>query len=126
MKEIYEKEPRDWRDDLAGYDRLRIIVNAMTRMRLVTRDGTMEFGHKLGPATAPAGYMPWYDHPGRASRGTTVVFGHWAALGLLLRDDVVCLDSGCVWGRKLSVLRLEDRRITDCDCKELAGKASED
>ncbi|HZM46316.1 MAG TPA: symmetrical bis(5'-nucleosyl)-tetraphosphatase [Burkholderiales bacterium] len=126
LKEMYGNEPLDWREDLAGYDRLRIIVNAMTRMRLVAPGGTLELDHKLGPATAPTGYTPWYDHPERASRGTTVIFGHWAALGLLLRDDVVCLDSGCVWGRKLSVLRLEDRRLTDCDCSELAGKARED
>jgi bis(5'-nucleosyl)-tetraphosphatase (symmetrical) len=126
LKEIYGNEPLDWRDDLAGYDRLRIVVNVMTRIRLVTPGGTLEFSHKLGPATAPAGYLPWYDHPARASRGTTVIFGHWAALGLLQRDDVVCLDSGCVWGRKLSALRLEDRRLTDCDCSELAGKAGEE
>ena len=126
LKEMYGNEPLDWRDDLAGYDRLRIIVNAMTRMRLVAPDGSLELGHRVGPATAPPGYVPWYDHPARASRGTTVVFGHWAALGLLLRDDVVCLDSGCVWGRSLSVLRLEDRQLTDCACSELAGTARED
>jgi bis(5'-nucleosyl)-tetraphosphatase (symmetrical) len=126
LKEMYGNEPLDWRDDLAGYDRLRIIVNAMTRMRLVAPDGALELHHRVGPATAPPGYTPWYDHPARASRGTTVVFGHWAALGLLLRDDVICLDSGCVWGRSLSVLRLEDRHLTDCACSELAGTARED
>ena len=70
--------------------------------------------------------MPWYDVPGRASRGTRIIFGHWAALGLLVRDDVVCLDSGCVWGRSLSVLRLEDGQLTECDCSEMEGKASEE
>jgi bis(5'-nucleosyl)-tetraphosphatase (symmetrical) len=126
LKEMYGNEPRKWRDDLAGCDRLRIIVNAMTRTRLVAPDGALELDHKLGPATAPTGYAPWYDHPERASRGTTVVFGHWAALGLLLREDVVCLDSGCVWGRNLSMLRLEDRQLTDCACAELKGTARED
>jgi bis(5'-nucleosyl)-tetraphosphatase (symmetrical) len=126
LKHMFGNEPRRWSDDLAGYDRLRIIVNTMTRMRLATADGTLEFTHKREPGTAPAGYLPWYDLPGRKSRGTNVIFGHWAALGLLVREDVVCLDSGCVWGRSLSVLRLEDRRLTDCDCSELKGKASED
>jgi bis(5'-nucleosyl)-tetraphosphatase (symmetrical) len=125
LKHLYGNEPLRWRDDLAGYDRLRVIVNAMTRVRLVTSDGMMEFSHKLGLADAPAGYLPWYDAPGRASGGTPVIFGHWAALGLLLREDVVCLDSGCVWGRSLSALRLEDRRLTECACDELAGRASE-
>ena len=115
-----------WSEDLTGQDRLRVIVNAMTRMRLVAADGSMEFSHKLGPVNAPAGCVPWFDAPDRASRATPVLFGHWAALGLIARDDVVCLDSGCVWGRKLSALRLADRRLFQCDCTELSGMAGED
>ncbi|HEX9684269.1 MAG TPA: symmetrical bis(5'-nucleosyl)-tetraphosphatase [Burkholderiales bacterium] len=126
LKRMYGNEPPRWRDDLAGYDRLRIIVNALTRMRLAAADGTLELDHKLGLDTAPAGYYPWYDVPGRVSRGTPIVFGHWAALGLLVREDAVCLDSGCVWGRALSALRLEDRRLFQLECAELAGTASED
>jgi len=125
LANMYGNEPVRWRDDLAGYDRLRVIVNAMSRMRLVTAEGSMEFGHKLGLANLPAGYLPWYDAPGRASRGDRIIFGHWAALGLLLREDVVCLDSGCVWGRALSALRLEDRRLYQLECPELEGIASE-
>ena len=126
LKRMYGNEPLRWRDDLAGYDRLRIIVNAMTRMRLAAADGALELNHKLGLDTLPAGYLPWYEVPGRASRGTPVIFGHWAALGLVMREDAVCLDSGCVWGRALSALRLEDRRLFQLDCAELAGTASED
>jgi bis(5'-nucleosyl)-tetraphosphatase (symmetrical) len=126
LKQLYGNEPARWRDDLAGYDRLRVIVNAMSRMRLVTPDGAMEFSHKTGPAKLPAGYLPWYDAPGRASRGSRIYFGHWAALGLMQREDVVCLDTGCVWGRALSALRLEDRRLFQLDCPELAGTTSED
>ncbi|MBI3042378.1 MAG: symmetrical bis(5'-nucleosyl)-tetraphosphatase [Betaproteobacteria bacterium] len=125
LRHMYGNEPLRWRDDLAGYDRLRIIVNAMTRMRLAAPDGTLELRHKLGPNVLPAGYLPWYDVPGRASRGTPVIFGHWAALGLLVRKDVVCLDSGCVWGRSLSALRLEDRRLFELDCPELEGTVDE-
>jgi len=126
IRNLYGNRPARWSDDLAGLDRLRIIINAMTRMRLVSADGTMEFGHKLGLANAPAGYVPWFDATDRASRQTPVLFGHWAALGLIVRDDVVCLDSGCVWGRKLSALRLADRRLFQCDCTELSGMAAED
>jgi len=125
LAHMYGNEPVRWRDDLAGYDRLRIVVNAMSRMRLVTAEGSMEFSHKLGLTNLPAGYLPWYDAPGRASRAQRIIFGHWAALGLLLREDVVCLDSGCVWGRALSALRLEDRRLYQLDCPELEGSASE-
>ena len=99
-------------------DRLRVIVNAMTRMRLCTAEGNMEFTHKLAPANMPAGYMPWYDVPGRASADMPVLFGHWASLGVLLRPDVIGLDSGCVWGRKLTAMRLEDRRVFECACEQ--------
>ena len=126
LERMYGNEPRRWREDLAGYDRLRIIVNAMTRMRIATADGTLELDHKLGLDTMPAGYLPWYDVPGRASRGTAILFGHWAAHGLLVREDAICLDSGCVWGRALTALRLEDRRLYQLDCAELAGTALED
>jgi bis(5'-nucleosyl)-tetraphosphatase (symmetrical) len=126
LAHMYGNEPARWRDDLAGHDRLRVIVNAMSRLRLVTPDGAMEFSYKLGLAGVPAGYLPWYDAPGRASRDGRVIFGHWAALGLLVRGDVVCLDSGCVWGRALTALRLEDGRVFQLDCPELEGLASEE
>ena len=126
LRHLYGNEPARWRDDLAGHDRLRVIVNAMSRMRLVNAEGAMEFSHKTGLAGAPAGYLPWYEAPGRASRGTPVLFGHWAALGLQLTADAICLDSGCVWGRSLSALRLEDRRLYQVDCPELAGTTSGD
>ena len=126
IRSLYGNRPTRWSDDLEGHDRLRLIVNAMTRMRLVSADGTVEFSHKLGPATAPSGYVPWFDARDRASRDMPVLFGHWAALGLVTRDDVVCLDTGCVWGRRLTALRLEDRRLFQCDCTELIGTAGED
>lgn len=116
LRPLYGNLPSRWRDDLSGDDRQRVIVNAMTRMRLCTADGDMEFHHKLGPVDMPPGFMPWYEAPDRASRGTPILFGHWAALGVLLRDDVIGLDSGCVWGRKLTALRLEDRRTFQCGC----------
>lgn len=123
MRHMYGNEPARWRDGLTGFDRLRVITNAMTRMRLCTADGLMEFAHTTGLQNLPAGFMPWYDVPRRASRDAVIVFGHWAALGIIDRPDVVALDSGCVWGRALSALRLEDRRIVQCDCRELADTA---
>jgi bis(5'-nucleosyl)-tetraphosphatase (symmetrical) len=67
--------------------------------------------------------MPWFEAPGRASAGTAVVFGHWAALGLKVTKDVLAIDTGCVWGRSLTAVRLEDRRLYQCDCRALQGKA---
>ncbi len=119
LQRMYGNEPRLWSDDLAGFDRLRVIVNAMTRLRLCNDEGAMEFTHKTDLQNLPAGYSPWFDAPRRASRGTPLIFGHWAALGLIVRDDLIGLDSGCVWGRALTAIRLEDRALFQCDCAEI-------
>jgi bis(5'-nucleosyl)-tetraphosphatase (symmetrical) len=125
LRQMYGNQPARWRDDLSGYDRLRAITNAMTRLRLCTADGVMEFSHKIGLQNLPAGFMPWYDAPNRASRDAAIIVGHWAALGLVIRKDVLALDTGCVWGRSLSALRLDDRQIYQCDCPEMAGTENE-
>ncbi len=119
LQHMYGNEPRYWSDDLAGFDRLRVIVNAMTRLRLCDDRGTMEFTHKTGLQNLPPGHQPWFDAPQRASAGTSLVFGHWAALGLIVREDLAGLDSGCVWGRALTAIRLEDRALFECDCGEI-------
>ena len=121
MRHMYGNEPLRWQDGLSGYDRLRVIVNTLTRLRLCSAEGLMEFSHKAAPVNLPPGFMPWYDVPGRASLDTTVICGHWAALGLVARRDMVAIDTGCVWGRSLSALRLEDRQILQCDCSAVAG-----
>lgn len=119
LGQMYGNLPDRWDDSLHGIERLRCIVNALTRMRLCTADGTMDFKEKES-ATAPPGsnLMPWFDVPLRRSAGTPVVFGHWSALGLLLRPDVVGLDSGCVWGGKLTALCLDERSVLEVDCPE--------
>jgi bis(5'-nucleosyl)-tetraphosphatase (symmetrical) len=119
---MYGNHPHRWRDDHAGFDRLRCIVNALTRMRLCTADGTMEFAHKGEPHDLPAGFTPWFDAPQRATAGTPIVFGHWSALGLVVRPDLVALDTGCRWGRALTALRLEDRTLFEISCAGPEGR----
>ena len=108
---LYGDEPRQWRDDLTGFDRLRVVVNACTRLRYCTADDTMEFEEKRGPAHTPAGFLPWFGQPTRRSAHVNVVCGHWSTLDLLLAQNVQMLDSGCLWGGALSALRLSDRRV---------------
>ena len=119
LGQMYGNTPDRWDDSLTGVARLRCIVNALTRMRLCTPDGVMDFKEKES-ARAPAGsnLLPWFDVPGRRSAGTPVVFGHWSALGLLLRPDVIGLDSGCVWGGKLTAICLDERTLLEVDCPE--------
>ena len=119
LRQMYGNAPDRWDDSLTGHARLRCIVNALTRMRLCSAEGVMDFKEKES-ASAPAGsgLMPWFEVPGRRSAGCPIVFGHWSALGLLLRPDVIALDSGCVWGGKLTAVRLDNRRLIDVDCPE--------
>lgn len=118
---LYGSRPDAWDDGLQGADRLRVIVNAMTRMRFCSAEGVMEFRTK-GEA-APPGFMPWFDVPGRRTRGRPVVCGHWSALGLRLTPDLLALDTGCVWGGSLTALRLEDRRLFQLPCGAARGPA---
>ncbi len=113
---MWGSQPDRWSDDLAGWPRLRAIVNAMTRMRFCSADGVMEFKVKGELANAPAGYMPWFDVPGRKSEKSVLVTGHWSALGFRLSDNMLALDSGCLWGGHLTAVRLEDRRVFQVDC----------
>lgn len=105
LKNMYGSKPERWEDSLAGWDRLRVIVNAMTRMRFCTEDGTMEF-HTTGK-TPPAGFQTW--HETRKENEAQIVFGHWSQARLQLNARVAGLDTGCVWGGPLTALRLEDR-----------------
>jgi bis(5'-nucleosyl)-tetraphosphatase (symmetrical) len=108
---LYGDHPNAWRDELEGFDRLRVAVNACARLRFCTPDGTMEFREKRGPEAAPAGFRPWFEHEGRASSGVTIVCGHWSTLELKLAPNLLMLDSGCLWGGSLTALRLDDRRV---------------
>jgi bis(5'-nucleosyl)-tetraphosphatase (symmetrical) len=122
LKDLYGNEPRRWSPDLKRADRLRVAFNAFTRIRFCTRDGEMEFASSGGPDSAPQGYLPWFDAPHRRTADATIVFGHWAALGLMVRDNLIGLDSGCVWGNRLSAVRLAadpaERTVMQVDCAE--------
>lgn len=120
---LFGNEPARWSARLTGADRLRGIVNGLTRLRFCSDDDRIDFASKDAPASAgvhfpapPDGFRAWFDIAGRRSRGTLVVFGHWSTLGLLLRDDVVALDTGCVWGGALTAVRLEDRAVFQAPC----------
>ncbi len=124
LHQMYGNTPDHWDDALTGAERWRVIVNALTRLRLCTAAGVMEFETKdsLGAAGAPAGYMPWFDVPGRATAGEVVAFGHWSTLGWLNRPDVLALDTGCVWGGCLSAVRfgntLAERELLQVRCPQ--------
>ena len=104
---MYGDEPDQWSADLTGTDRLRFAINVLTRLRVCTSEGRINLRIKGKPPAAGSQWLPWFDVQSRRTRGTRVVFGHWSALGLLVRDDVIGLDSGCVWGGKLTAIDLD-------------------
>ncbi|MCA8321120.1 symmetrical bis(5'-nucleosyl)-tetraphosphatase [Burkholderia cepacia] len=129
LQQLYGNEPNQWSPNLKKRDRMRVAFNAFTRVRFCTPDGAMEFKANGGLDSAPPGYLPWFDVPGRRTENVTVVFGHWAALGLMLRENVVALDSGCVWGNQLSAVRLTadpaQRTVTQVQCEACRSPGGE-
>jgi bis(5'-nucleosyl)-tetraphosphatase (symmetrical) len=115
LRAMYGDTPSQWRPHLTGMERLRCIVNVLTRLRFCTPQDEMEFDSKQGPDQAPPGYSPWFNLP-RLTQSTPIIFGHWSALGLHIAPNVIGLDTGCVWGGKLTAMRLSDRQLFQVDC----------
>ena len=115
---MFGNEPARWSDSLDGDERLRFTLNTLTRIRFVADDGTLEFQTKDGADAAPPGFRAWFDVPGRRTAGVPIAFGHWSSLGLVERADLLGLDTGCVWGGRLSAVRIDaDRReMFHVDC----------
>lgn len=116
LERLYGDQPERWQDGLDGADRWRVIVNAMTRLRVCRANGSLDLRFKGEPGEDDGGGIPWFRMPGRVSAKHAIVVGHWSALGLHLADGVVALDSGCVWGRSLTAFRLEDRQLFEVPC----------
>ncbi|RZS57965.1 symmetrical bis(5'-nucleosyl)-tetraphosphatase [Sphaerotilus mobilis] len=117
---MHGNEPACWDDTLTGPARWRFIINTLSRIRFCTSDGRLDFKLKEGADTAPPGLMPWFDVPGRRSASTPIAFGHWSTLGDLDRPDLLALDTGCVWGGRLSAARIDGgrREIVSVGCAQ--------
>ncbi len=120
---MYGNEPARWSDTLAGPDRWRFAVNALTRMRFCSADGTLDLKSKEGVGAEVSGRHPWFDVPGRRSQGQPIAFGHWSLLGLVVRDDLLALDTGCVWGGALTAARIDGgrREVVQVRCAAAAA-----
>ncbi|HYE38497.1 MAG TPA: symmetrical bis(5'-nucleosyl)-tetraphosphatase [Ramlibacter sp.] len=122
LARMFGNQPDRWDDALAGADRLRVVVNALTRLRFCTPDGVMDLKASGGIDAAPAGLMPWFDVPGRRTADVCIAFGHWSTLGYVRRPDIISLDTGCVWGGCLSALRYDpatgSREVVQVECEQ--------
>jgi bis(5'-nucleosyl)-tetraphosphatase (symmetrical) len=115
LSHMYGNTPNHWDDSLTGHDRLRVIVNALTRLRFCTPEGVMEFNAKGSTDATPLGYLPWFNVPGRLTADTPIAFGHWSTVGLdapegkpVMRQNSLALDTGCVWGNCLTAAKLSE------------------
>ena len=121
LPNMYGNEPARWDETLQGADRWRCVINSLTRLRFCAADGTMEFKTKEGAGGSPEGYMPWFEVPGRRTASASVAFGHWSTLGLINRDDLLSLDTGCVWGGQLTAVKLladGGREVIQVPCEQ--------
>ena len=118
LAHMWGSEPPAWRDDLEGWARLRVIVNAMTRMRFCSPEGVMDFKAKGEVSKAPEGCIPWFEVPDRRSADSVLITGHWSALGLKVPPNLLAIDSGCLWGGPLTAVRLEDRAVFQVPCSQ--------
>ncbi|AEJ01002.1 Bis(5'-nucleosyl)-tetraphosphatase, symmetrical [Nitrosomonas sp. Is79A3] len=118
FSQMYGNKPNYWQDEWTDYTRLRVIINAMTRMRICTTAGKMNFAFKGDLQSIPPGFLPWFNVPQRASQEATIICGHWSALGLHITDNLIALDTGCVWGGQLTAIRLEDRKVFQLPCAQ--------
>ena len=109
LGKMYGDTPNKWSGKLSGYKRLRFIINCLTRMRMITADHRLNFTHNALPWRARKNLLPWYTVDKPATKKTRVVFGHWSQLGLIVLPDLISLDTGCVWGRQLTAVRLDKR-----------------
>ncbi|MDO9024952.1 symmetrical bis(5'-nucleosyl)-tetraphosphatase [Zwartia sp.] len=119
LEQMYGNSPDQWDEGLTGPDRLRVIINALTRLRMCDRQGKMALSIKTEPSAQDKSLVPWFNLPKRATRDVTVVFGHWSTLGLKLDSDVICLDSGCLWGGHLTAVRLQDHAVLQVPCEQM-------
>ncbi len=111
LEHMYGDYPVKWDTRLSGKDRLRFITNVFTRMRLCDEKGRLDLKHKSNLASVPIGFLPWFDYENPGLGDARVVFGHWSTLGLVQRSRYLGLDSGCVWGGRLSAVHLESEHV---------------
>ncbi len=120
ISKLYGNEPSHWSGRLKGAARLRYIVNALTRMRMLETDGSLNLRFSGPPQKAGKRLIPWFDVRKRRARDTRIVFGHWSSLGLHIEKNLISLDTGCVWGRRLTAIRLDKESApikVNCACE---------
>jgi bis(5'-nucleosyl)-tetraphosphatase (symmetrical) len=122
LRALYPSNNLQWSSSLTGPTRLATIIKVLTRLRACSADGLMESSYTGSPDHIPAGFLPWFRIENRKHRDTTIICGHWASLGLYCEENLLAIDSGCVWGRQLTAIRLEDREVFQVPCNNVGDR----
>lgn len=120
LAEMYGDSPVRWSDALSGLERIRFIVNVLTRIRFCSAAGELDLKTKEGADAAPPGLHAWFAVPDRRTAGQPIAFGHWSTLGLIVQPDLLALDTGCVWGGALTAARVDGgrREVIQVPCRQ--------
>ena len=123
LNNMYGDKPDNWNESLSGFERLRFICNCFTRMRFCHTDGTLDFSSNGAPGNIPEGASPWFDISNRETEDDNILFGHWSTLGNINKNNIFALDTGCVWGGKLTALRIDTKKpeYISIDCPSAAN-----
>lgn len=117
---MYSDQGSCWSEELTGMQRLRVITDYLARVRFCLADGTYSVTDKGPPGSQPAGYIPWFELPDRVTADQQIIFGHWSSLGVVDQDNVFAMDSGCLWGRRLTAFCLDVPRWVSIECPQHA------
>ncbi len=116
LDSMYSNNPTVWQENLAELDQCRYTINSLMRMRFCKANGELEFDHKMNYDQPPLGYKAWFEHKNRKLNNTDIYFGHWSTLDCVNQAHIYPMDHGCIWGGKLSAIRLEDKKIFSINC----------
>ena len=124
LQDVFGNEPKIWHEDLLPRDKLRFAMNTFTRMRYCSKEGEINFNQKNYPPdeTLDIAFRPWFEwHNQKAIKNLkhdkkdiqTILFGHWSDVGLVNSAYAIGLDTGCVWKRKLTAIRIDSENPED-------------
>jgi len=119
LDRMYGNEPDIWNENLSGWERLRFITNCFSRLRYCDDHGKLALEEKGKPGTQAEGLQPWFEVSNRKTAQTRIVFGHWSTLGVVTTENIYPIDTGCLWGDKLTALRLDDCQTFSIKCPQI-------
>ena len=113
IESLWTNDPRYWSKNLDEKEKIIFAVNVFTRMRYLKKDLSLDFQEKLNPSSAKSSNLiPWYEFKSNAYKEYKTIIGHWSTLGFLETENLISIDTGCVWGNKMTAIKIEKNKNT--------------